>query len=97
MWVLKKKTQMDFFTKQTQKHRKQTDGYQGGGGEGWIRNLELKYVYNYIHIIDNHQRPTVYIQHRDYTQYLIITYNGREYKKRIYRHTYICTHAHIYI
>ena len=33
----------------------------------------------------------------NYTKYLVITYNGRECKKRIYIYTYICVCVCVYI
>ena len=42
---------MNFYAKQkqTQRHRKQTYGYQKGkSGEGKIKNLGLTYIHDYI-------------------------------------------------
>ena len=38
----------ELFTKQAQRHRKQTHGYQRGSGEGYIRNLGLTDTHDYI-------------------------------------------------
>ena len=33
----------------------------------------------------------------NYTQYFVMTYNGKEYEKEYtYSHTYVYTHTHIY-
>ena len=77
---------MNLFTKQkqTHRHRKQTYGYQrgkeGGGGINqafWINTYTLLYIKQ----ITN--KDLLYSR-RNYTQYLVITYKGKESEKKFY-------------
>ena len=86
---------MNLFTKQKQTHRlrKQTYGYQRGqwgvGGDElgvWIN----RYTLLYIKQINN--KDLLYST-GTYTQYLVITYNGKESEKE---HVYVYIHTHIY-
>ena len=76
--------QMNLFTKrkQTHRHKKQTYGYLRGkdGNKPGVQDQQIQTT---IYKIDKQQGPTV--QHRNYVQYLVITYNGKEYEKE-----YIC-------
>ena len=62
MWNPKYDTNELMKQKQTQRHRKQTYGYQRGKvvGEGWTGSLELADAnYNIIYRINKQQGPTV--------------------------------------
>ena len=65
--------------KQTHRHRKQTYVYQMGRGEGINKDLGIsRYKLLYIKQISN--KDLLYST-GNYTQYLVITYNGKEYEK----------------
>ena len=72
--------QMNLFTKRkrTHRHKKQTYGYLRGkdGNKPGVQDQQIQTT---IYKIDKQQGPTV--QHRNYVQYLVITYNGKEYEK----------------
>ena len=83
---------MNLFTKQKQahRHRKQTYGYQRGGGSRINQEFGIKiYTLLYIKQITNKDLPySIW----DYTKYPAITYNGRESKKEdihIYIYIYV--------
>ena len=72
---------MQLFIKQTHGHTKQTYCYQRGevGGERQIRNIRLTYKLLYIKI----SNKDLLYSTGNYTQHLVITYNGKESKKGI--------------
>ena len=76
----KKKIQVNLFTKQkqTQRHRKHTYGYQRGKrGQRQIRCLGLANTNCYI--LNN---KVLLCSTGNYIQYLVINYNGKEFKKK---------------
>ena len=81
MQNMKKMIQINLFAKQTltHRHREWTSGYHGGRVErGWIDwefGIDL-YILLYIKQVNN--KDLLY-NIGNYTQYLVITYNGKEY------------------
>ena len=72
---------MNLFTKQkqTHRHRKKTYSYQRGQGGGINLEFEInKYTLLYIKQINN--KDLLY-RTGNYTQYLVITHNGKESEK----------------
>ena len=72
--------QMNLFTKQkqTHRHRKETYGYQSGKVGGDKLGVWDQHIYTNIYKITN--KGLLY-NTRNYTQYLAITYNGKESEK----------------
>ena len=65
--------------KQTHRHRKQTYGYQRGRGEGVTQEYGInRYKQLYLKQISN--KDLLYST-GNYIQYLVITYNGKEFEK----------------
>ena len=78
---------------ETHRHRKQTYGYQRGkgrGGKNWEFGMN-RYTLLYIKQINN--KDLLYST-GNYSQYLVIMYNGKESEKE---YIYIYTHIYIYI
>ena len=76
MWNLKNNTNEYIYKTETDRHRKQTNGYQRGWGDKlgvWDQQTQTT-----IHKIDKEQGPTV-----QYTEPIII-YNGKESEIDIY-------------
>ena len=67
--------------KQTHRHREQTCGYQGGGGRDklgvWDQQIQTT-----TYKIDNNK--VLLYSTGNYIQYLVMNYNGKESKKKIY-------------
>ena len=80
---------MNLFAKQKQAHRNRNHTYdyrRGKGGGGINQEYRInKYTLPYIKQINN--KDLLYST-GNYIQYLIITYNGKELRKRIYIHTH---------
>ena len=74
--------------KQTHRHGKQIYGYQKGKGGGLNQEVGINtYTLLYIKQITNKDLP---YSARNYTQYFVITYNGKESgKEYIYVYIYI--------
>ena len=75
---------MNLFMKETHRLRKKTYGYQRGkvGGEGWISGLGLAYAHYCawkVNTMEGQQGSAE--QHRELSQYSVITYMGKESKK----------------
>ena len=81
---------MNLFTKQksTHRHRKQTYGCQRGKGV-WINQEFGIKIYTLLYIKQITNKDLLYST-GNYIQYLVITYSGRECKKRIYIFLYTC-------
>ena len=84
---------MNLFTKQkqTHRHRKQTYDYQRGWGvQGEINQKFGINIYTLLYIKQVNNKDLLYST-GNYTQYLVITYNGKESEKEYtYIYTYIC-------
>ena len=73
--------------KQTHRHRKQTYGYQRGWGE---KNQQFGInIYTLLYIKQISNKDLLYST-GNYTQYLVITYNGKESEKE--KNVYICVY-----
>ena len=86
---------MNLFTKQKQTHRnrKQTYGYQRAQGEGWGDiNQEFGISRDILLYIKQVNNKDLLYSTGNYTQYLVITYNGKESEKE-----YIYIRIYIYI
>ena len=93
MWNLKKMIQMNLVTKQKQihRHRKQTYGYQWGQQGGGEINQEFEInIYTLLYIKQLNNKDLLY-SIGNYSQYLVINYNGKESEKE-----QICMYIYIY-
>ena len=87
--ILKKGIQMNLFAKQKQihRHRKQTYGFQRGEGRGINQEFGIE-IYKLLYIKQITNKNLLY-SIGNYIQYLVKTYNGREYQKiYVYIHRY---------
>ena len=75
--------------KQTHRHRQQIYGYQRGKGRGINQELRIS-IYKLLYKINN--KDLLYTT-GNYSQYLVITYNGKEFLKNLYIYKYIYTHT----
>ena len=75
-------TKIILWVKQTHRLREQNYGYQGGRvGEGIVRESRIDmYTLLYFKWITNED---LLYSTGNYVQYLVITYNGKELKKRL--------------
>ena len=92
---------MNVFTKQkqTHRHRKQTYGYQRRWRGGWGGEINQEFginIYTLLYIKWVNNKDLLYST-ENYTQYLVITYNGKESEKEYINNIYIYTHTHTYI
>ena len=73
---IKKKIRMNLFTrkKQTHRHRKQTYGYQGGGGINWKIGND---IYTLLYIKQITDKDLLYSTGNS-TQYSVMAYMGKE-------------------
>ena len=94
-WHLKKMIQMNLFTKQKQTHRYRREKKQwlpkGKVGRGinqkfWINQYTLLYITQ----INN---KDLFYSTGNYIQYLLISYNGKEYEK-VYIYIYVYVHMY---
>ena len=83
---------MNLFTKQkyTHRHRKQTYGYQRGN-TGRINQEFGIYMYTLLYIKQITKKDLLYST-GNYTQYLVITYNGKESEKEFIYIYYFAVH-----
>ena len=84
---------MNLFAKQKQAHRNRNHTHDYRRGRGWGGGINQEYRINkyalpYIKQINNED---LLYSTGNYIQYLIITYNGKELRKRIYIYIYIHT------
>ena len=68
-----------------------TKGVRGGGGINWEFRIN-RYTLLYIKQINN--KDLLYST-GNYTQYLVITCNGKETEKDTYIYTHIYTHTYV--
>ena len=87
---------MNLLTKQNQTHRyrKQTHDYQRGDrGVGEINQEFRINIYALLYIKQVNNKDLLYST-GNYTQYLVITYNGKESEKEcIYVYIFICIYV----
>ena len=86
---------MNLFTeqKQTQRHRKHSKGNQRGKAGGGINQKIGINIYTLLYIKQITNKDLLYSTGNS-TQYLVITYKGKESEKE---HTHTHTHTHMYV
>ena len=80
--------------KQIHRHRKQTYGYQ----RGWVRETNKEVGINIYNLLYLKWVSKCFLYSTGkYTQCLIINFNGKRIRERIYIHASVCIYIHIHI